>query len=205
MTTRNPLTPGSTGCGSQRQQPETMLPMKFSLVFFAPICFTSCSTAIKQCELPRPETSYAQQTIEQVPIVDVKISLIDTALKYGEDIMLNISLTNNTKNEQKLLFDKPEISTGGPWETTGEVIDIKTKSSVLKHKNKAMLSSNIFADSQLVSGYYHLKPGQTLSRRYNMMDIVVPDCEDNSLPVGTYEAQLFYHINPSNILKIKIQ
>jgi len=97
--------------------------------------------------------------MERVPVVDVKISLIDTVLKYGDNILLNISLTNNGNKVQKLLFDKPVISTSWPWEITGDVIDIKTKSSVVELKNKALLRSHIYTEDELKDAFLLFKSG----------------------------------------------
>jgi hypothetical protein len=179
--------------------------MKDILLIFLIISLTSCSTTTKKSKIIKSNTSTVNQTIENLPKVDMKISLIDTNLKYGDNILIEISLTNNCKEEQKLLFDKPKVSTGGPWATSGNVIDIKTKLSVLKYENKAMLSSQLYTEDQLKDNYYYLKPGQTIKGQYELTDIVVFNSSDNLLPKGTYELQLFYYSNPSNVVTIKIQ
>lgn len=169
------------------------------------ICLINCTKSNKKSDIINSDTKSITQTIENFPKVDLKISLKDTVLNYGDNIVLNIFLTNNSNKEQKLLFDKPWVSTGGPWSTTGEVMDIKTKMSVLKYENKAMLSSQIFTEDQLKDMYYYLKPGQTINRQYELTDIVVFNTKDNLLPKGMYEVQLFYHFNQSNVLTIIIQ
>lgn len=165
----------------------------------------SCSTATQKNEIINSDASATKQAMEAFPKVDFKISITDTILNFGDKILLNLSLTNNSDKEQKLLFDKPTLSTGGPWGITGNVTDIYMKISVLKHENKAMLSSQIYTEDELKDKYYYLKPGQTVSGQYELKDIVVLNSSDNSLPKGTYEVQLFYHFNPSNILTIKIK
>jgi len=161
---------------------------------------TGCSTATKKSEIDESDTSSLKQAIENFPKVDMKISLIDTNLKYGDNILIDISLTNNGNDIQKLLFDKPTL-----WATTGNVTDIKTKLSVLKYENKAMLSSQTYSEDELKDKYYYLEPGQTINGQYELTDIVVFNSADNSLPKGTYEVQLFYYSNPSNVLTIIIQ
>jgi len=136
-----------------------MILIKRMLVFIMIINLTSCSTAIIKSEIINSDTSYVKQTMERVPVVDVKISLIDTVLKYGDNILLNISLTNNGNKVQKLLFDKPVISTSWPWEITGDVIDIKTKSSVVELKNKALLRSHIYTEDELKDAFLLFKSG----------------------------------------------
>jgi len=189
----------------QRPQYKSMILIKSILVFIMLFNSTSYSTAIKKSKTSNSDASSVKQAIERVPIVDVKISLIDTVIKYGDKILLNISLTNNGNKEQKLLFDKPVITTGGPWETIGYVIDAKTKLSVLELNNKAMLCSQIITEDQLIDEYYHLKPGQSINRRYDLTDIVVINFKDDLLPRGTYEVQLLYYTNQSNIVTFKIQ
>jgi hypothetical protein len=160
---------------------------------------------IQKSEIVNSDTSSIKKTIENFPNVDIKISVKDTLINYGDDLLLNISLTNKGNEEQKLLFDKPKVSTGGPWATTGNLIDVKTKKSVLKYGNKPILSSQIYAEEQLKDKYYYLKPGQTIKGQYELSDIVVFNSPDNLLPKGTYELQLFYHLNPSNVVTIKVQ
>jgi hypothetical protein len=166
---------------------------------------TSCSTATQKSDIVNSDTESIKQAFESSTKVDFKISLNDTVLNYGDIILLNISLTNNSNEVQKLLFDKPRVSTGGPWMTTGKVTDIKTKRSMLEYENKAMLGSQIYSEEELKDKYYYLKPGQTLNGKYELTDIVVFNSMDNLLPKGTYEVQLFYYLNPSNIVTIKIQ
>jgi hypothetical protein len=114
-------------------------------------------------------------------------------------------LTNNSNEEQKLLFDKPRVSTGGPWATTGKVTDTNKKLSVVEYENKAMLSSKVYTEEELKDNYYYLKPRQTLNRQYELTDIVVLNSPNKKLPKGNYEIQLFYYNNISNILSIKIK
>jgi len=182
-----------------------MILMKNILLIFLTIHLTSCSTTTQKNEVVNSDTSSAKQTIENSSNVDIQISLNDTILNYGDKILLNISLTNKSNEQQKILFDKPVISTGGPWSTTGKVTDINKKISVLKYENKAMLSSQIYMEDELKDKYYYLKSGQTINRQYELTDIVVFNTADNLLPKGTYEVQLFYHLNPSNVLTIIIQ
>lgn len=146
-----------------------------------------------------------QDTRKDTPKVDVRIMLNDTVLKYGENLVLTISLTNKEHLYQKLLFDKPSFITGGPWSTKGKVIDTRTNKSVVLYENKAMLASQIFNESDVKDDYYILQPGQTISARYDLKDIVVLEAPKNLLPAGSYEVQLFYFDNPSNILTIVIQ
>lgn len=178
--------------------------MKNLLLIFFTINLTSCLISTQKSEVVKSDTLSIKQTIESFPKVEMKISLIDTNLNYGDKILLDICLTNNSNEEQKLLFDKPTVSTGGPWATTGKVTDINKNMSVLRYENKAMLSSQIYTEDELKDKYYYLKPRQNINAQYELTDIVVFNSSENSLPKGTYEVQLFYHLNASNVLTIKI-
>ena len=169
------------------------------------INLASCSTGTQEGGGDHSDTSSTQQPIEPSPTVDVKISLNDTSLTHGDSILLNISVTNNSDKEQKLLFDKPRTSTGGPWAMSGNVTDVTTGKSLVEYGNKALLSSQIFSEEQLEDQYYYLEPGQTVSGKYQLTDIVVLNTSDKRLAKGMYEVQLFYHLNPSNVLTMKIQ
>lgn len=182
-----------------------MILIKNIFIVIMTINMTSCSITTQKGEIVNTDTLSIRKSIETIPEVDLEISLTDTNLNYGDKILLDITLTNNSKIEQKLLFDKPRISTGGPWATTGKVKDINKKMSVLKYENKTILSSEIYTEDDLKDKHYHLKPGETLKGQYELTDIVVFNFSGNSLPKGKYEVQLFYYSNPSNILILEIK
>lgn len=169
------------------------------------ICLTSYSTTTKEKDTGAHSSITTKQTADRFPKVDVVISLTDTVLNFGDNIFLNINLINKGNEAQKLLFDKPTISTGGFWAATGKVTDAKTRKSALKYENKAMLSSQLHTEDQLKDKYYYLEPGQTIQGQYELSDIVVFNSSDNLLPKGTYEVQLFYYSNPSNVVTVKIE
>lgn len=179
--------------------------MKNAKLIWVLLFMVSCNPKTEKNKIVNSDTLLAKKMVEKNSKVDMRISLKDTVLNYGDKILLDISLTNNSSEVQKLLFDKPAISTDGPWATSGFVTDIKTKLSVLKYCNKAVLSSNIYAEHELKDKYYFLKLGQTISGQYELTDIVVFNNSENLLPKGTYEVQLYYDFNPSNVLTIKIK
>ena len=174
------------------------------------IVLTSCSTPIEKNEVDS-HTSSLNKVSESLKNVDIKISSGKTLLNYGDKIVLDITLTNNDKEAQKLLFDKP-VSTAGPWGVSAIVTDKKTNKSVLKYGNKELLSSQIYTEDQLKEGYYTLQPEQSISKKYELHDIVVFNNEDNLLPRGTYDIQINYYrygkqsdFISSNIIKLSIK
>ena len=118
--------------------------------------------------------------------ITVKIMASKDTFIFGDDIGLTITLTNNDKKIQKVLFDKPKSTTGGPWWTTGNVINLKTRKSVVKYSNKAMLESQVYFEQQLKDKYYFLKYRQSLSKNYHLSDVVVLKTTDYKLLPGTY-------------------
>lgn len=183
---------------------KNMILIKNILLLLLIISLSACSNSNQQDENSSIVNSPETKTLESSPKVDFKISLKDNILNYGDPILLNLSLTNNSSDVQKLLFDKPRVSTGGPWATTGKVTDINKKISVLKYENKASLSSLSYSEDQLID-YYYLEPGQSINKQFNLTDIVLFNSKTNSLPKGSYEVQLFYYLNSSNILPIEIK
>jgi hypothetical protein len=135
----------------------------------------------------------------------VKIYLPDTTFNSEDRINLNIKLTNLDSTSQRLLFDKPVTSTGGPWATSASIIDNKTNKTVLKYQNKAVLSSQIYSEDQLKDKYYNLIPNQSIEGKYNLTDIVVFNTDDNKLPKGSYTIKVYYYTNVSNILTFTIK
>lgn len=171
-----------------------------SLIIFT-FCLTDCFTATQKGSTITPK----EQNNVKSPKVDIKIEMVDTVLNSSDKIILTIKLTNNENVTQQILFDNPQSSTGGPWGMTATVVNIETKESVLKYTNKAILSSNIYTESQLEDKYYNLLPEQTICGQYQLDDIVVFKSPNNSLQAGTYIIQLFYYKNPSNTLVLTIE
>lgn len=164
---------------------------------------TNCSTTTNKNESGK--TKEQVHITESFPHVDVNIELNDSVVLQREKIMLNIKLTNKGNEVQKLLFDKPSISTGGPWATTCKVINLKTRSSVLKSENKAMLSSQVYTEDQLKDHYYNVQPGRSIEGTYALSDMIVFNSEDNQLDSGKYQIQLFYNLKPSNTLELRVR
>ncbi|MGV1011811.1 MAG: hypothetical protein ACOYBS_05125 [Flavobacterium sp.] len=135
--------------------------------------------------------------------LDVKISC-DNSVKYGQKLILEITLINNSKSNQKFLFDKPKSTTNGPWDTTLNIVDTNTNVSILKYQNKAILSSTAYREEQLKDYYYVLKPGEKISRRFDVLDLVVLDSSNDIINVGTYELQLYFGKNQSNKLNLNV-
>jgi hypothetical protein len=118
--------------------------------------------------------------------------------KYGCDIPVFITLTNKTNSIQSVWFDKPKFSTGGPAWTSVILINRKTRRSVLKYQNKAILHSQLYTTEQVKKFSYQLKHGQKVSGQFSLDDLVVLLDYKENLDKGEYEMQIFYCSNASN-------
>ena len=145
------------------------------------------------------------QLASNSPKVDVEISLENSVLNKEDDIKLMIKLVNRKSETQKLLFDKPALPTGGPWGTIVKMTNSISGVSVLANENKAVLSSKIYTEDQLRSEYYNLDEGHSVTKNYDLKDLVVFKPENNILEVGVYNIQVYYCHNPSNTLKLIIK
>lgn len=173
-----------------------------SIVFFFLI---SCTTVNRNEGANLVDSLSISSKHNDNPKVEVKISAPNTTFKFGDRIILNIKLTNRSKTNQRILFDKPIVSTGGPWATSATVTDIKTNRNVVKYQNKAVLSSQIYSDEKLDGYYYYLFTGQSIEGKYDLNDIIVLNSADDNLQKGIYAIQLFYCENASNTLEITIK
>ena len=177
------------------------------------VFLTSCSTPIEKNQIETDTDSLAsKKPVADLSHIDVEIAINDTVLKYGEKIVLDIRLINHGQETQKLLFDKPALSTGGPRGISVSVTDKRTNKSVLKYQNKELLlSSKLYDEDALKDNYYTLKTKESIHRKYELTDIVIYDNKDNLLPKGIYNVQAFYQdlrkpeLILSNILTLSIK
>lgn len=170
------------------------------------ISLISCSETPRRDKAKKVgDTLLSQQTDNSKPKVSVFISLKDSIIKSKDNVSIRISLTNDGSSNQKLLFDKPKVSTGGPWATSASVRNVRTNESVLEFENKGMLSSQAYLEDQLKDFYYVLKPRQSISKEYLLTDLVVYKTNNDRLPYGVYEIQVFYYDNPSNKVTLTVK
>jgi len=146
-----------------------------------------------------------KNALDNCPKLDLRIKLSKDTFNTKDDIQIEMLITNNSKTNQKFLFDKPKSSTGGPAWTTVSLTNVKTKKSALKYANKKILESQIYTQEQLKDKYYNLKPGQSLKRKYSLFDLAVTTLESYQLEKGTYILQIIYCKSISNNLKFTIK
>lgn len=150
--------------------------------------------------------SAISQNLDTLPSPKVKVivSLSKDTFKVGDDIQLTMTLLNETKQVQSVWFDKPKTSTGGPAWTSVTLKNKKTKKSVLKYENKAILSSQVYSTEQVKLFSYQLKPGQSVKGQFILYDMVVTNTENYKLSRGAYEMKIFYVMNSSNTINFTV-
>jgi hypothetical protein len=151
----------------------------------------------KEIQLEKTKEFHTDK-FSQCPTVNVLTKLSADTFKFGKSISVKIILTNQSKSIQSVWFDKPKSSTGGPAWTSVSLINKNTGKSVLKYHNKAILQSQLYSTEEVKKYSYQLKPGQSVSSDYNLLDLVVLLDNEKVLNKGIYEIQLFYCDNASN-------
>lgn len=142
--------------------------------------------------------------IKLSPQLTVNIWLNDSTYKEKEDIMVKITLVNTSDKTERFLFDKPILSTGGPWNTIASVTNLMNNESAIEHQNKAILSSQLVFQEELDSCYYFLKTKDSITALFKLSDIVSFKSY-KGLPKGSYEMQLSFHSNSSKKHQFTVQ
>ena len=162
-------------------------------------------------ESPTPSTladtihSIATIDLGDRPHVDVQVVLDDSVFSIDEEIGLTIKLVNNSDTTQSVLFDRPALSTGGPWTTTAEVKELDVSNSTLRYLSKIVMNSNSYAEKELADSAYSLQPGKFIEGHYHLSDLITFNTPGNKLSPGHYEVQIFYAGNFSNKVIIQIE
>ncbi|WP_400190244.1 hypothetical protein [Hymenobacter sp. B81] len=150
------------------------------------------------------KTNAQSDSTTTCPTVSVTAKLIADTFKLGKDISVEIILTNNSKSTQSVWFDKPKSSTGRPAWTSVILTDRKTGKSVLKYQNKSILQSQLYSTEEVKQYSYQLQPGQKVSGKFSLLDLVVLLDYKRTLDKGTYDMQMFYCDSPSRQLSFTV-
>ena len=93
------------------------------LLFIVTICFLFSIRA----------TSQLNDTLPTLKVQVIVSFSKEDIFKFGDDIQLDMTLLNETKQIQSVWFDRPKSTTGGPAETVVVLKDKATGKSVLKY------------------------------------------------------------------------
>ena len=138
------------------------------------------------------------------PKVKVTISILKDTVKFGDDILLTMTLLNETEQIQSVWFDTPKSSTGGPAWTSVFLINTATGKSPLKYSNKAVLSSQAYSAEEIKTFSYQLKPGQSVTGQFSLYDMVVTNTNSYKLNKGSYVLQVDYLSNSSKSVRFVV-
>lgn len=131
------------------------------------------------------------------PKVKVNITLPSESYKNTDSIRVLITITNESKKIQKILFGKQ--SGGLAWGMSANVTDSSGK-SVNELPNRSVLYSQIYMDSEIKKKgwYFNLKPKESKTDIYDLNYIQVFNFNGNQIPPGVYFLELYYFGNQSN-------
>jgi hypothetical protein len=133
--------------------------------------------------------------------VDVKLTKDTVAI--GSAIPIIITITNTSKTDKKLLLDKPH-AIGSPWGVWASIINLKNKQQATMYQSRAVFSSVIYTEDKLKDSYYTVKPGESISAGYDLLDVVMVSYRERYLPKGDYELQLTYYNSTSKKVRFTV-
>jgi hypothetical protein len=146
----------------------------------------------------------AQFTTTHAPKnVSVAVKLQKDSVGIGAAIPITITLTNTGKAEQKLLLDKPK-ATGAPWGIWASITNLKTRQQAVMYQSRAIFSNTFYTEDKLKDDYYTVKPGESISAGYDLLDVVMVGYRERYLPKGDYELQITYYKAVSKKLKFTV-
>jgi len=166
---------------------------------------TSCNEAPVPFKVDDTDRSVTITDLGAPPIVDVQVAFDDSVYSADEEIGMAIKLVNISDSTQSVLFDRPTLSTGGPWSTSAEVKPLDVTNSQLRYLSKIVMHSNSYAEKDLTDSTYAIQPGKFITGYYNLSDLITFNTPGNKLNPGHYEIQVFYAGNGSNKVIIRIE
>jgi len=140
----------------------------------------------------------------RTPNVAVEVYLAKTKFKFGEDILVTITLRNNTNKVQSVFFDRQLHNHDYPAMTSVKLINKVSGKSVLKYDSWAFLSSDLLSIEEIIAFSYRLNPTQHISNRFSLASLAPFKSMEPNLPKGSYELQIFYWSNGSNIIDFMV-
>lgn len=151
------------------------------------IAFTSCESGKTKQQTKTVEISEVSplDTLTSKDL-SLKIYFEKSKVKHSDSLFMTLELKNISSKTGKVLFDKPQPSTGGFIHSGVSIFDLTTKKSVVKYGNKYLLSSQLIKPEEYKNAYYTLKPNQVIKRSYPLSFFVIYNTEDNHLPKGKY-------------------
>jgi len=160
---------------------------------------TSLFTGVKAQIVSR--SIYDTDTLPH-PLIDVSIKLNSDSFTTKNNIVVDITLTNKTEILQKVWFDQPKLSTGGPAYTWVKLINKTLGTSPLKYESSAILISQACSIDVVKTYLQPLKSGESISKKYALNKLAIFTSPD--LEKGIYEMSIIYWNNRSNTVNFTI-
>ena len=149
-------------------------------------------------------TSFAQFSSSlKAKEVRVDVKLLKDTVALGGAIPITIMLTNTSKADKKFLLDKPK-AVGCPWGVWASIINVKTKQQAAMYQSRAIFSNMVYTEEMLNDSYYTVKPGESISAGYDLLDVVMVSYNNRYLAKGDYELQLTYYNSVSKKVKFTV-
>jgi len=149
-------------------------------------------------------TSFAQFSSSlKAKEVSVDVKLAKDTITIGGAIPITITITNTSKTDKKLLLDKPK-AVGSPWGVWASITNLKTKQQATMYQSRAIFSSTVYTPDMLKDSYYTVKPGESISASYDLLDVVMISYNNRYLAKGDYELQLTYYNSVSKKVKFTV-
>lgn len=179
--------------------------MKQTILLLLLIVFTACESAKTKQQSEKVENS------EVTPLdtltskdLSLKIYFEKSKVIHSDSLNVTLELKNTSSKTGKVLFDKPEPSTGGFIHSGVSIFDLTTKKSVVKYGNKYLLSLQLIEQEEYKNAYYTLKPNQVIKRTYPLNFFVIYNTDDNQLPKGKYNCSFWLERLESNEVLFEI-
>lgn len=136
--------------------------------------------------------------------LEYKITLLDSVVKFGEKVKLNVEISNPGIKDKVILFTGPDKNSPYPFATKVilEPLDSKEK---IDYDHVAYYASNVYTDDELENSYDTIKSNQRLVKQFDLYDIINLNTFKKVLPKGNYSVQMEINHNLTNsvILHIK--
>ncbi|MCK6641778.1 MAG: hypothetical protein L6Q81_17000 [Bacteroidia bacterium] len=167
-------------------------PLLFKHVIVSLICIAVVSCTGSSDEALKQPVNDSNIDLGELPKISVRAIAEDSIYKHGDDPAFIITIVNTSDSVQRLLFDRPKLSSGGPWHTTADVKSLDVGSAELKYMQNVVMNSQSYSKEELDSLAYVVAPGDSIACRYRLGDIVSLNTPDQRLPKGRFGIQLYY-------------
>jgi|GEM_PF-2724922 len=139
------------------------------------------------------------------PNLRVEIKSDKAIYQQSQEVRLTFLWTNDMDAVQQAWIDHPALCSGGPANTSVQIINLSTGMPVLRFPDISVTCPQAFTPDKVMSGMYHLQPRQSMAREYALTNLCMLNNDSNSLPPGNYLMQVTWCGNVSNWVRFKVE